>query len=147
MKSVSSLASSRFLKKEDCGENGIIVTVKGISDANVAKPGQPEDIKTILNFVEPKVKPMVLNSTNGNLIKKINGKDDMETWGGTVIELYNDPSIFFAGEEVGGIRVRKPSKEAKPAPKAGEAKTETWEETKAAIEAEEVPGLTEDDNS
>jgi len=143
MRSVSSLASSRFLKKEDCGENGIVVTIKGISDSNVAKPGQPEDIKTILNFVEPKIKPLVLNSTNGNLIKKINGQDDMEKWGGTVIELYNDPSIFFAGEEVGGIRVRKPSKSA---PKAGEAKSETWGETKDAID-EVVGGETEDDNS
>ena len=56
------------------------------------------------------MKPMVLNSTNGEAIAEIAGGDTEEEWAGTQIILYHDPNVSFAGKRVGGIRVRAPQK-------------------------------------
>ena len=62
-------------------------------------------------------KPMVLNSTNGQIIAQITGSDDTDHWTGHKIVLYNDPNITFAGKLTGGIRARAPKNQpAKAAP-------------------------------
>jgi hypothetical protein len=108
MASVSDLKSSKFLKKEDVGE-GVLVTIAQVHQMNVAMEGAPEDLKWVLSFREFE-KPMVLNSTNGQIIGKFTGvEDDIELgWVGRQIVLYNDPNITFGGKLVGGIRVRAP---------------------------------------
>lgn len=110
---ISQLKSSNFLTKEDVGR-GALLTIKEVSQENVAKTGAPEELKYCLHFVEAD-KPMVLNSTNGQLIAKITGSEDSDNWGGHKIVLYNDPNVSFAGKVVGGIRVRAPKQQAAPA--------------------------------
>lgn len=122
MPDVSVLKKSSFLKKEDCG-HGILVTIKEVAEENIAKEGAPVEYKWCLFTVEHE-KPMVLNSTNGQLIAKIIGKNNTDDWAGHKIVLYDDPSVSFGGKITGGIRVRAPRGQAakavqpaaKPAP-------------------------------
>lgn len=116
MASINDLKSSKFLKKEDVGE-GALVTIKSVHLENVAKEGAEPEMKWCLTFNEFD-KPMVLNSTNGQLIGKITGiEDEIEKgWVGKEVVLYNDPTVSFAGKVMGGIRVRarKNEKDALP---------------------------------
>lgn len=106
MSSARDIRSSKFLKKEDVG-SGVLVTIKSVDKQNVAMDGAEEDVKFCLHFRELD-KPMVLNSTNAQLIVSITGiEDDIEAnWPGKEIVLYNDPNVSYQGRLIGGIRVR-----------------------------------------
>lgn len=118
---VSQLKESKFLKKEDCGQNGILVTIKEVTQENVAKEGAPQELKYCL-WVEEQDKPLVLNSTNGQLIAVITGQEDTDFWPGHKVVLYHDPTISFGGKIIGGVRVRAPRGQAaaKKAPPAAQ---------------------------
>ena len=119
MPNINEIKKSSFLKKEDCGV-GILVTIKEVVQENVAKEGAPEELKWCVFFRECE-KPMVLNSTNAQLIAAITKEDNTDSWGGHRVVLYNDPSITFGGKLTGGIRVRAPRGQAAgkaPAPAA-----------------------------
>ncbi len=103
---INELGSSNFLKKEDCMPP-IKVTIAGIKHENMAQDGQPIEMKYTLQF-NGDVKPMVLNKTNGQLIAHVLGSPESDDWMGKEITLYNDPTIMFAGEMKGGIRVQVP---------------------------------------
>jgi hypothetical protein len=113
MSSINDIRSSRYLKKEDVGE-GVLVTIKLIRKENVAMDGAEPEHKFVAYFEEFE-KPMVLNSTNAQLIAKITGAEDNieEIWPGHKVVLYNDPNITFAGKLTGGIRVRAPKQPTK----------------------------------
>jgi hypothetical protein len=108
MASVADLKSSKFLKKEDVGV-GALVTIRKLTQENIAKEGAPEELKWCLHFDEFD-KPLVLNSTNGQVVGKITGvEDEIEVgWIGKRIVLFDDPNVSFAGKITGGIRVRAP---------------------------------------
>lgn len=75
--------------------SGVVVAGKRIS-ANIA-------------FFKEDVKPMVINATNGKIIRTFapNNSPMVEDWKGLAIELYIDPSIKMKGDIVGGIRVKR----------------------------------------
>ena len=116
MPNVSQLKKSNFLTQNDC-DPPILVTISGWSEKNVAQAGADPDERICLHFTEHE-KPLVLNSTNGNIIAAITGTGEIEDWTGTKIVLYKDPTIQYAGKIVGGIRVRAPKNQqaAKPNP-------------------------------
>lgn len=116
MPKISELAESNYLKKEDCGLDGIIVTIDKVSRKNLAKEGEQAEYKYLLHFQED-LKPLVLNATNGELIAAIAKDDEMDNWTGTEICLYSDPSIMFGGKRVGGIRVKDPNPPVQEPPK------------------------------
>jgi len=75
-----------------------------------------------LEFMEPDVKPMVVNSTNrkiiSDIVKATLGCSAVESrnignWAGFKIEFGFDPNVKMAGKTVGGIIVIKP-KDIKP---------------------------------
>jgi len=105
---ISDLQTSRFLKRSDVGQ-GALVSIREISQENVAKEGADADMKTCIHFNELE-KPLVLNSTNAQIIAKITGYDeDIErNWLNKFIVLYDEPNVSFGGKLVGGIRVRAP---------------------------------------
>lgn len=103
---VNELSQSNYLKKEDCMPP-LTVTISGLTNENMAKDGQPEEKKYVLQFMEA-IKPMVLNITNGQLIALVTGSEETDDWIGKKITLYNDPSISFGGKLTGGIRVQIP---------------------------------------
>ena len=119
---ISALKQSKFLTRNDVG-SGVLVTIRDVFQDNVAKEGAPEEMKWCLSFVEIE-KPMVLNSTNGQLIAQITKSEETDTRPGHKIVLYDDPTVSFGGKLVGGIRVRAPRGQAakaiaaqpKPAP-------------------------------
>lgn len=111
---IAELKESKFLKKEDAGR-GILVTIEKVTQENVAKEGAPQEMKWCVWFSECE-KPMVLNSTNGQIIASITGSDDTDNWAGHKVVLYHDPNITFGGKLVGGIRVRAPRPQPAQAP-------------------------------
>lgn len=106
---ISALRESNYLQKHDV-EPPVLVTIKGdLTQENLAKDGDAPDNKWVIRFKELE-KPMVLNSTNGQLIAMATGSDNSEDWNGKQIVLYNDPNVSFQGKLTGGIRVRAPKK-------------------------------------
>lgn len=110
MPSLSDIKQSKFLKQSDVTPPKL-VTIAGYSHVNVAADGADEDKKYCLSFHELD-KPMVLNSTNGQIIAKISNSEDFDHWIGAKVVLFNDPNVSFGGRLTGGIRVRAPKPQA-----------------------------------
>lgn len=104
MPNVNDLKSSKFLTKNDV-EPDVLVTIKSYEEMNVAMESQAPEMKWTLRFEELD-KPLVLNSTNGQLIEAITGSGEFNDWIGTKVVLWNDKTVGFAGKITGGIRVR-----------------------------------------
>lgn len=115
MPNIHDLKKSNFLTKNDVTPPKL-ATIRGYDEANVAKEGAPQEMRWVLHFDELD-KPLVLNSTNGQIIAGITKSEDFEGWIGTKIVLYFDPNISFGGRLVGGIRVRAPKNQPTAAPK------------------------------
>lgn len=103
---ISGLKQSKFLTRADVGR-GKLVTIQRVFQENVAKEGAPEEMRWCIEFGEAE-KPMVLNSTNGQIIASITKSEETDNWTGCKIVLYDDPNVSFGGKLVGGIRVRAP---------------------------------------
>ena len=102
--------TSQFLGKQhfDPDAGDLIVTIERVGANTVADARRnSKENKRILYFMEPEVRPLILNSTNGNKIEKLLGTPYTEEWAGKKIALWVDPSVpnNFGGEP-GGIRVR-----------------------------------------
>lgn len=112
---VSDLKTSKFLKQADVGP-GLKVTISHLSQENVAPEGVEPQEKTCVWFNELE-KPLVLNSTNGQIIGQITGamEDIEESWKGKIIVLFADPNVSYGGKLVGGIRVRAARRIQQPA--------------------------------
>ena len=122
MPNISVLKNSKFLKKEDC-EPPVLVTISHVSEENIAQEGAPSELKWCLHFNEFD-KPMVLNSTNGQLIARITGTEEMEEWTGRKIVLFHDSNVSFGGKLIGGIRVRAPKNQSANSSQFQKAKTQ-----------------------
>ena len=107
------MIESKYLKKEDVGEDGVIVTIAGFDKVNVARDDEPPEYKYTMRFEEFE-KPMVLNTTNIQLCEKALGSDDTDHWLGKQIIVYNEPNISFGNKLVGGIRIKAHRKSAGP---------------------------------
>jgi len=114
MPKTSEMRESKFLKQSDVGA-GMLMTVSGCEKHNVAQEGAEPELKWCLLFEETD-KPLVLNSTNIQLAERVFDSDNTDNWIGKKIVLYVDPNVSYGGKVVGGIRVRAPKKNAKPAP-------------------------------
>lgn len=111
---ISQLKDSKFLKKEDVG-TGVLVTIRDCKEFNVSLPGAPEEQKFGLIFDELE-KPLILNSTNGNILAAITGSETSDGWIGAKVVLFTDPNISFQGRLVGGVRIRAPKNQSAKAP-------------------------------
>lgn len=108
------MKDGNFLRKEDVGR-GVLATISGCVQKNVAKEGASPEHKWCLTFHELD-KPLVLNSTNIQICEQVCGSDDTDHWVGKRIVLYTDPNVSYQGKLVGGIRVRAPKPSAAPPP-------------------------------
>jgi hypothetical protein len=104
MPRVNEMIESKYLKKEDVGD-GKLMTISGFEKQNVAPQGEPAENKWTVYFDETS-KPLVLNTTNLNLLSMICGSDNTDDWVGKKVVLFNDPSVSYGGKLIGGIRVR-----------------------------------------
>ena len=114
MPKIGDMIESKFLKKEDVnGEGGVLVTISGCFETNVALPSADPVMKWALSFEELD-KPLVLNSTNINMCAKACGSENTDDWMGKKVVLYEDPNVSFGGKLVGGIRLRAPKTQTAP---------------------------------
>lgn len=86
--------------------NPIVVTIKEIKREAI-KGQRGTEVKTIATFTT-NVKPWIVNKGNAKRLLALFG-DGSENWIGKSIEIYTDPMVEFAGEIVGGLRLRTPS--------------------------------------
>ncbi len=110
---IGQMKESKYVKKEDCGEGGIIVTIANLTNENVALESAEPEHKWVLHFKEA-VKPLILNMTNIELCAHACGSEETDDWIGKQIILYNDPNVSYAGKVTGGVRIRKNQQAAAP---------------------------------
>ena len=129
---ISQMTESKYLKQGDASED-TIVTIKKVGQANIAKEGEPQELKWMIRFNEFD-KPMVLNRTNIAILGQCLG-DDTDDWLGKQVILYNDESIQFQGKITGGLRFKRlKGQKAKPAP--------VMEDEDAKLEDSDIPFVT-----
>jgi hypothetical protein len=100
-------SDSKFLKKEDVGEDGVILTISHFSTQSVKGDDGVEEQKVVLNFAEAGMKPMILNKTNSQLLAIATGARTAGDARGKKVIVYCDPSVSFGGRVIGGIRIKK----------------------------------------
>jgi hypothetical protein len=115
MAKISEMLPSNYLKQSDFPED-YVVTVRSIERKNIAMDGKPADYKWLAHYAEFE-KPMVLNSTNIQLMSKACGSDDTDDWIGKQIIVYVDENVSFGGELVGGLRIASTSKPPRSRPR------------------------------
>ena len=119
MPTISQMIESKYLKQGDIEEE-TEVTIAKIGQLNVAREDEQPEMKWAVRFEELK-KPMILNSTNIQLLAKACGSEDTDDWIGKKVVIFADPNVSFGGKLVGGLRVKLPIKkkttEGKPANK------------------------------
>lgn len=112
---------SKYLSKEDVGEDGVVLTIRGFK-AETVKGDEGEEEKIILYFKEQQfadgalIKPMIVNRTNSQLIGVCTGAATAGEAIGKQIVVYNDPTIGFGGKITGGLRIKKVTGAPKVAP-------------------------------
>lgn len=117
---INDMKESRYVRKDDVGD-GVIVTITGLTEENLAMENQPPEMKWVVHFKE-NIKPLVMNSTNAQLCAKALGSPETDDWIGKQIILFNDPNVSFGGKLTGGVRIRKNQQQA-PVPVAPAANT------------------------
>ncbi len=100
-------SESKYLKKEDVGEQGRNLTIRGFDRAELDSDSGKQ-IKAIVLWEED-AKPLVLNVGNKERLKAICGATTTEAVTGKVINVYNDPMVSFGTKVTGGIRIRPAS--------------------------------------
>lgn len=118
MANIKDMLPSNYLKQADFDQD-YIVTVRKIEQKNIAMDGKPAEIKWLAHFAEFD-KPMVLNSTNIQLMAKACASDDTDDWIGKEIIVYTDPNVSFGGELVGGLRIKSARVAAPAKPRAAQ---------------------------
>ena len=114
---INDMTPSKYIKQSDVKDE-TVVTVQGIKKVNVAREDDDPEYRWTVKFQEFE-KPMVLNSTNIKRMGKALG-DDTDGWVGGQVILYADPDIEYAGQVVGGLRVRPMKKVAEPSKRVGD---------------------------
>lgn len=109
MPKIGEMIESKYLKQSDV-DTDTNVTVEKVGKANVAREGDEPEYKWLVRFTEFK-KPMVLNSTNIKRLAKACGSEDTDDWIGKQVVLFVDPDVEFAGNVVGGLRIRAKKQE------------------------------------
>jgi len=103
---ISEMLASNWLRKEDLSDpvGGEVFTIRKLTEELV---GQDQQSKWAVHWKERDVAPLLLNKTNLRILAAMLG-DDTDGWLGKEVEVYHDPSISYAGQLVGGLRVRPP---------------------------------------
>ena len=108
------MTESKYLKQSDVPQP-MLVTITGFSKVNVAQQDEAPENKWTLGFAEFD-KPLVLNTTNIQLLGVATGTDDTDEMVGRKIVLYTDPNVSYGGKLVGGLRIRAVRQKVQAAP-------------------------------
>jgi hypothetical protein len=77
------------------------VTVKAVK----GQDGKNQD-RNVATFMDPKIKPMILNATNCRTIKRFTGTPYINLWKNVAVQIYIDPAVRAFGDTVEGLRIR-----------------------------------------
>ena len=97
---------SNYMKKEDVGEDGVILTIRGFKE-EILKSDNGDEKKVIMYFMEDGYKPMVLNTTNAATLGKILNVATAGEARGKQVVVYDDLTVGFGGKITGGLRLKK----------------------------------------
>jgi len=109
-----------FYKKEDLEED-LLLTIAGIERAEFPNKDQTKETKLVLTFAGEGTKKFSLGKTNLKVLVKAYGKHTVG-WIGKPVVLYVDENVTFAGNLVGGMRLRIPKarSQERPVPVPGD---------------------------
>jgi hypothetical protein len=107
MKSYKAYSDSAYLRKEDFPAPEVL-TISEVREEEVTAPGKKPKIKLIIYFEELE-KGMVCNITNGDTLSEITGSEFPDDWTGTLVTVFHDSTVMYAGKREGGLRLRKPT--------------------------------------
>jgi len=123
---------SEYLGSDDLpGRKDMILTIVGVTKAEVSSDGRNKDYRPILHFAEG-VKPMICNATNAKTISTLAGSSLPNNWVDTKIQVYIKDGIHAFGQIVDALRIRPyaPKVPTKPVLKEG---TEAFKNAQAYI--------------
>jgi hypothetical protein len=83
----------------------LIGTIKVVKKEVVTGADGKKEECTVIHFVEPGLKPMILNTTNAKMISKIHKTPYIEEWAGKKIQIYSTEVKAF-GDVVEALRIR-----------------------------------------
>ena len=112
MARISEMVESKYLKQSDVQDEALVTIVK-VGKANIAKEGEEPEYKWLIRFKEF-TKPMVLNATNIKRLARACGSEETDEWTDKQAILYVDHDVEFAGNVVGGLRIRAATKTTTP---------------------------------
>lgn len=122
---------------EDLIEQGsnLIFTIKHTKQELGVKVAGKKVDANIAYFVEP-IKPMVINATNGKILRQFANSPMVEDWSNLVVELYIDENVkAVTGGTTQGVRIRPTQPRLqKVKPKFTEANFEKAKQANATIE-------------
>jgi hypothetical protein len=96
---------SPYIRSDSVKASGPVTAT--ISSVEVETVGQGEEAQQkLVAYFDELEQGFVLNKSNLGTLIEISGSDDTDNWLGTVVEIYHDPNIHFAGKRVGGLRLR-----------------------------------------
>jgi hypothetical protein len=99
--------NSKYLKKEDVGEDGVVLTIRGFKYEMLENDVGGDEQKLIMYFNEEDYHPMVVNRTNAQLIEVATGAKNAGEARGKQIVVYNESTISFGSKVTGGLRIKK----------------------------------------
>ena len=105
MAKIGEMIESKYLKQSDVTDDEALVTIVKVGKANIAKEGEEPEYKWLIRFKEF-AKPMVLNSTNIKRLARACNSEETDDWVNQQVVLYVDHDVEFAGNVVGGLRIR-----------------------------------------
>jgi len=83
-----------------------IVTIAKVNASETVTTQEGKSKKAVVHFMEPNVKPMILNVARSKSIEKVAESPYFEDWNGVKIQLYIEHGIKAFGEVVSAVRVR-----------------------------------------
>ena len=114
MAKTSEMIESKYLKQADVADEEMVVTIVKVGKGNIAKEGDEPELKWMVRFNEFS-KPMIINSTNIKRLARACGSEESDDWVGKKVVLYVDHDVEYAGNVVGGLRIRGVAKADPPA--------------------------------
>lgn len=88
--------------------HNLIFTINNVQQLFGAKVAGKK-IDANIAYFDEKIKPLVINATNGKAMLNLTGSKFVEDWSNVKVQLYIDPTARLKGETVGGVRI-SPSK-------------------------------------
>ena len=124
MRSYDKYRNSKYIQQSDVENSpnkALLVTIKEVTEENMASDSQPERMKFVIHF-EENYKPWAPGVETLEVIKQIVGTGNVDDWPGTKLVMVIDPNVSYQGKITGGIRCRAPKSQQvddNPSPPTG----------------------------